>query len=86
MLLELLLQDERREGRKEGTIITVENIAEEDLSGIDVYYRDVYDDKYFGGKTHKYTIETLPKGESATITVEESIWGVIGVVRVEVNK
>ena len=69
----------------DGMTVTVTNISSEDLNEIDVYYRDVFNDKYFGGMTYSYIIEKLTVGESTTFTAEESLLGVIEVVRVAVN-
>lgn len=80
------MQDDCIAVSTDGMTITVENISEEDLSGINIYYRDVCEDKFFGGITHQYTIETLPKGENTTFSAQNCIWGVVEVVRTEVNK
>lgn len=66
----------------DGTTVTVTNTSSEELNEIDVYYRDVFGEKYFGGKTYIYTIEQLSAGESTAFTAEESLLGVIEVVRV----
>lgn len=65
--------------------ITLKNTSAEDLEQITVYYRDVFDDKYFGGMAYAHTIEKLTAGETVTITAEESLLGVIEVVRVAGN-
>lgn len=69
----------------EGMTVTVTNTSAAELNGIDVYYRDVFDGKYFGGTTYCCNIEKLSVGESMTFTAEESLLGVIEVVRVAVN-
>lgn len=69
----------------DGMTVTVTNTSAEDMNGMDVYYRDVFDDKYFGGKTYSCHIEHLSAGESTTFTAGESLLGVIEVVRVAVN-
>lgn len=69
----------------DGLTVTLKNISSEDLNEIDVYYRDVFNDKYFGGMTYTYTIEKLSADETVTITAEESLLGVIEVVRIAVN-
>lgn len=69
----------------DGMTVTVTNTSAEDMNGMDVYYRDVFDDKYFGGKTYRCHIEHLSAGESTSFTAGESLLGVIDVVRVAVN-
>lgn len=69
-----------------GMMITLKNASSADLNDIDVYYRDVFDDKYFGGMTYIYNIEHLSAGESITVTAEDSLLGVIDVVRTVVNE
>ncbi len=69
----------------EGLAVTVTNRSTGDLTGIDVYYRDVFDDKYFGGITYTYRIEQLSAGESTVFTAGESLLGLIDVVRVAEN-
>lgn len=68
-----------------GMTVTITNTSSEDLNEIDVYYRDVFNEKYFGGMTYSYKIENLPAGESTSFTAEESLLGVIEVVRIAVN-
>lgn len=69
----------------DGMTITVKNTSSKKLSNIDVYYRDIFDERYFGGKTYIYSIEHLSAGKSTTFTAEESLLGVIDVVHVAVN-
>jgi hypothetical protein len=69
----------------EGMTVTVTNTSSEDMNQIDVYYRDVFDEQYFGGVTYIYTIDNLAAGETMTFSAEESLLGVIEVVRVAVN-
>ena len=68
-----------------GMTVNVTNTSSAELNGIDVYYRDVFDGKYFGGTTYCCNIEKLSAGETMTFTAEESLLGVIEVVRVAVN-
>lgn len=70
----------------EGTTVTITNVSPEDLNEIDVYYRDVLSDKYFGGLAYSIDINHLSAGESTTFTAERSLLGVIDVVRVATNK
>ena len=69
----------------DGTEITLENVSEEDLTQIEVYCRNVFNDEYFGGVAYKYTIESLAKGESTTIIASDCILGIADVVRISVN-
>lgn len=69
----------------DGMMITVKNTSSKDVELLDVYYRDVFGDKYFGGKTNICNIEYLSAGESVTVAAEETLLGVIEVVRVAAN-
>ena len=69
----------------DGMMITVKNTSSKDVELLDVYYRDVFGDKYFGGKTYICNIEYLSAGQSMTVAAEETLLGVIEVVRVAVN-
>lgn len=69
----------------DGMMITMQNNSQKELTEIDVYCRDIVNEDYFGGKAYKYTIEKLSAGEETTITVSDSLFGVIDVVRVAVN-
>ena len=69
----------------DGMTVTLENMSGEELSGIDVYCRDVFNDQYFGGVAYQYTIETLSAGETRTVTVLDSLMGITEVVRIAVN-
>lgn len=77
--------DGRIEVSVDGLTITVKNSSDEELNRINVYYRDVLDDKYFGGMTYIAAIEKLAAGETAQITAEGSVLGVIEVVRTAAN-
>lgn len=70
----------------DGMMVTVTNTASKALQNVSVYYRDVFDGKYFGGKTYCYNIENLSAGESTTFAAEESLLGVIEVVRIAANQ
>lgn len=70
----------------EGMEVTIENTADEELMGIDVYCRNVFYEQYFGGMAYKYTIEKIPAGESQTITATDSILGVVEVVYVDAKQ
>ncbi len=69
----------------DGMTVIILNNSQKELSKIDVYCRDIVNEDYFGGKAYKYTIEKLSAGEETTITVSDSLFGVIDVVRVAVN-
>lgn len=69
----------------DGMTVTVKNTSSKKLSNIDVYYRDVFGERYFGGKAYIYNIENLSAGKSVTFTAEESLLGVIDVIRAAVN-
>lgn len=66
----------------EGTAVTVTNTSSEEVNEIDVYYRDVFDGRYFGGLTYNYKIENLSAGAGKTFTAHNSLLGAIEVVRV----
>lgn len=70
----------------DGMTITLENVSGEDLYGIDVYYRDVFNDKYFGGITYKNTIEKMAAGESVMFTAVDTTLGIIEVIRIATNE
>ena len=76
---------EALEAFADGMTITLQNTSAEDLEQIAVYYRDVFDDKYFGGMAYTCAIEKLAAGETVTVQAGESLLGVIEVVRVAVN-
>ena len=69
-----------------GLTVTVVNNSTDDLSQIDVYCRDVFGESYFGGTTYKHTIDELPAGQSTTIDVNDSMIGMIEVVRIAINE
>lgn len=69
----------------EGMTVTVTNTSFEDMNQIDVFYRDVFGEEYFGGVAYIHTIDYLAAGETITFSAEESLLGVIEVVRVAVN-
>lgn len=69
----------------DGLTVTLENASAEDLNEMNVYYHDVFDNRYFGGVSYTCIIETLSAGESMTITAEESLLGAVEVVRVAAN-
>ncbi len=87
--IEAIYADSKNEDRisvsVDGMSIVVENTADTDIHNIVVYYRDVFNEDYFGGVAYGLEIEKLSAGESTTITAEESLLGVIEVVRIAVN-
>ena len=70
----------------DGMTITLENVSGEDLYGIDVYYRDIFNDKYFGGITYKNTIEKMVAGECVMFTAADTTLGIIEVIHIATNK
>ena len=78
-------KDDRLSATVDGISIVVKNTADTDMHNIVVYYRDVFNENYFGGVAYSFEIEKLSAGESTTIIAEESLLGVIEVVRIAVN-
>ncbi len=78
-------KDDRIDISVNATSITLTNITDEDLINVVVYCHDVFDDKYFGGITYKYTVDKIPAGESTTINASDSLIGVIDVVQIAAN-
>lgn len=70
----------------DGMEITLENISDKDMVGIEIYCRNVFDENYFGGIAYKYTIEKISAGECTTITAVDCILGIADVVRIVVNE
>lgn len=69
----------------DGMMITVKNTSSKKLNNLDVYYRDVFGERYFGGKAYIHSIENLSAGETVTFTAENSLLGVVDVVCAAVN-
>ena len=59
----------------EDTNIGLTNISQEAIQNMTVFYHDVMDDEYFGGKSYQKTVESLAAGESTTVTAEECYIG-----------
>lgn len=59
----------------EDTNIGLTNISQEAIQNMTVFYHDVMDDEYFGGKSYRKTVESLAAGESTTVTAEECYIG-----------
>ena len=69
----------------DGTEITVKNVSGEDLTQITVHCHSVLADSYYGGITYHYIIDSLPAGESATVTAWDCILGMTDVVRIDIG-
>jgi len=70
----------------EGTTITITNNTAQDIPELRVYCRDPFDATYFGGKAQEYIVNTLSANGTATVEAQDSILGLIEVVRVEISE
>lgn len=68
-----------------GTELTLENVSGAGLYEIEIYCRDIFGDKYFGGVSYKYTLDALAAGEKTVINASDCILGTAEVVRIVVN-
>ena len=69
-----------------GMNILLENKSTDSLNDLTIYYRDVFDDNYFGGKVYHETIDVLSAGETTEITANHSLLGLIEVVKISASK
>lgn len=60
--------------------------SSDSLNQLTVYYHDVFDDIYFGGKVYHETIDELSAEMMTEITASQSMMGVIEVVRISASK
>ncbi|MGM9643434.1 MAG: hypothetical protein ACI3XI_09520 [Eubacteriales bacterium] len=70
----------------EGTAITLQNKTNESLSNVVVYCHATLGDRYFGGITYSYTIQTLPANGTAQAEAVDCILGLAEVVRITVSE
>ena len=68
-----------------GVDITVENISGEDLNHITLYCHGMLDESCYGGTVRPYEIDSLPAGETTTVSAWDCILGLVEVVRVEIG-
>ena len=68
------------------TAITLTNETDREMIHISIFCHGVLGDMYYGGVTYTYTIDSLPAGESETVTVSECMIGVADVARIVCNE
>ncbi|MBQ7922993.1 MAG: hypothetical protein IJ325_10540 [Clostridia bacterium] len=83
--LEASMHSEQISISTKGTRITLKNNTDVDINEIVVYCRSVLEDRYFGGITYNYTINSLPAHGTAEFEAVDCILGFAEVVRVEIN-
>lgn len=64
------------------TEVTLTNNSGKDLTNLTVVCRCMLEDASFGGIAYEYTLDSLPSGESATISADDCYMGDAVVVRV----
>ena len=69
-----------------GTTVSIVNNAGRDISALTVYCREPFDEVYFGGKAHVYTINNISADGTAAVEALDCILGLAEVVRVEINE
>ncbi len=68
--------------RSEETAVTIRNLTDQDLTGLNVSFHCLFDeDVYFGGRVYTYPIDKIPAGESAGLDVAECYLGTAEAVR-----
>lgn len=70
----------------EDSIITLKNTTEEEISQLTIYYREPFDDAYFGGIAKECVVENISANESVDVKAEDSILGVIEIVRLSLDR
>ena len=71
--------------QEDGMEINVTNTSEQSLSKVTIYCRCPFEEKYFGGAAYQYELQDLTAGETKVIHAEDSILGIVEVVRVEIE-
>lgn len=67
----------------DGTSVTVQNLTDRDLAGLQIGFHCLFDgDVYYGGIVYTYPVESLPAGGSASLEVPECFLGAAQAVRV----
>lgn len=67
----------------EGTTVTIQNLTDGQLSGLEAGFHCLFDEGvYYGGQTYTYPIDTIPAGESISLEVPECYLGTAEAVRV----
>ncbi len=78
--------DERISVTVSGNVVTLQNLGATPLENISVYCHDVLEERYFGGVSHKYKVNTLPAYGTFSLTAEDTVFGDVAVVRVTVGE
>lgn len=69
-----------------GVDVTLKNVSGSDLSGLEIRCHNVLDDVYFGGTAYIYPVESLPAGNSVTISALDCFLGEPGVAIVDYKR
>lgn len=70
----------------DGITMTIKNNTAREIPALTIYYRDIFDEPYFGGKSYQCNVNNLPANGTAAVEALDSILGLIEVVRVEVRE
>lgn len=64
------------------TVVTIQNLTEEEITGLSVGCHCVFEDAYFGGLTYQYPVGALPAQGTVTVDAADCYLGTAEVVRI----
>ena len=65
------------------TTITLQNLTEQELTGLSVRCHCLFEEAYFGGVTYCYPVEAIPAGGTVTVEADDCYMGTAEVVSIE---
>lgn len=66
------------------TVITIQNLTQNEITDLTVCCHCLFEEVYFGGLTYNYPVESIPAGESVTVEAVDCYMGtaeVVGIVQ-----
>lgn len=82
------LMEEQLSVEVNDTVITIQNLTQNEITDLTVCCHCLFEEVYFGGLTYNYPVESIPAGESVTVEAVDCYMGtaeVVGIVRNDQN-
>lgn len=80
---EASVMEDRIQTSVEDTVITLQNVTEEDLYNVTVGCHCLFEEQYFGGLTYSYPVEVIPAGGTVTVDAADCYLGIPEIVFIQ---
>lgn len=80
---EASVMEDRIQTSVDDTVITLQNITEEDIYNVTIGCHCLFDEQYFGGLTYNYPVEVIPAGGTVTVDAADCYLGIPEIVFIQ---